>query len=421
MNASSRNSRRTFLKMAAMSGAALGTGLAVPRSVHAAGSDLLTVGLIGCGGRGAGAAGNALAGRKETKLIAMGDLFRDQAVRMAGTLKAQFNDRVDVPEERIFDGFDAYTKVIACNPDIILLGAPPGFRPLHYMAAVQARKHVFMEKPCCVDAPGYRLVMKANQMADDNGLKVTVGLQRRHSKSYNDAIPKLQEGAIGKILFLRCYWNGEHAHGGYGGEPPKQRELEWQIKNWNHFCWLSGDHIVEQHVHNIDVCNWILKDAHPTEANGMGGREVRKKSNMYDHHFVEFTYADGTKMYSQCRQIGGCWNPVTEFAHGTTGSMELGGNGNDGYEKEHVNLVAAIKSGAKLNDGWHGANSTMTAVLGRMATHSGQVVLWDKAVQSEESLAPEYSSLDAKPPVTVGPDGLYPVDVPGVYKPYKNV
>ena len=178
---------------------------------------------------------------------------------------------------------------------------------------------------------------------------------------------------------------------------------------------------MEQHVHNIDVCNWVMKDEHPVQANGMGGRQVREKSNMYDHHFVEYTYADGTKMYSQCRQIAGCWNPVTEYAHGTKGIRELGSNGSDGYVTEHADLVTAIKSGAKLNDGWHGANSTMTAILGRMATHSGMIVEWDQAVKSDETLGLKVLALDAKPPITVGENGLYPVDIPGIYRPYEGV
>jgi predicted dehydrogenase len=266
----------------------------------------------------------------------------------------------------------------------------------------------------------YRSLMETNELADKKGLRVVVGLQRRHSQRYCELVPKIQDGLLGKLSLLRCYWNGAHASGGYPGEPPKAGELEWQLRNWNHFCWLSGDHIVEQHIHNIDVCNWVMQDQHPVTANGMGGRQVRMKSNMYDHHFVEFTYADGTKMYSQARQIAGCWNPVTEFAHGSKGETELGTNGNDGYVQEHADLVAAIKNGTPLNDGWHGANSTMTAILGRMATHSGVIVEWDKAVESNETLAPAIEELGAEPPVTVGSDGLYPVDTPGIYKPYEG-
>ncbi len=413
-------SRREFLKKAstASAGITLAAGLSIARTAHAAGSDVLKLALVGCGGRGTGAAFNALEARNDVKVVALADLFPERAKGAANHLKRQFGERADVSDDMLFGGFDAYEKAIAAGADVILLATPPGFRPQQYAAAIEAGKHVFMEKPCCVDAPGYRQLMEANKLADEKGLKVAVGLQRRHSSRYNELIPKLHAGDIGKILLMRCYWNGGHAAGGYGGEPPKEREMEWQIRNWNHFCWLSGDHIVEQHVHNIDVCNWVMKDEHPTEANGMGGRQVRKKSNMYDHHFVEFTYGDGTKMYSQCRQMANTWNAVAEYVHGDKGSMDLGSNGSDGYRQEHADLVAAVKDGITLNDGWHGANSTMTAILGRMATHSGKVVKWDEAVKSNERLGPDKLALDATPPVTVGPDGLYPVDVPGIYKPY---
>ncbi len=359
------------------------------------------------------------------QLVALADIFGEQVEKAAERLKASHADRATVGKDMMFSGVDAYKQAIACGADVIMLATPPGFRPDQYLAAIQAGKHVFMEKPLCVDAPGYRTLMKANQMADDNGLKVAVGLQRRHSQHYTGNIARLHDGELGDMILLRAYWNGSFASQGYDGAPPKQGEMEWQIRNWNHFNWLSGDHIVEQHVHNIDVCNWIMKDQHPVEANGMGARQVRMKSGMYDHHFVEFTYADGTKMYSQCRQMPNCWPEVNEYAHGTKGSKELGGqvgkNGNDGYQQEHADLVMAIRNGTKLNDGWHGANSTMTAVMGRMATHSGGLIKWDDAVKSDEKLGPDNFTLDGDPPITVAQNGLYPVDIPGIYDPAKAV
>jgi predicted dehydrogenase len=416
----SDQSRRQFLKTTAAAGAAMTVSLDVARSAHAAGSDVLKLALIGCGGRGTGAVVQALNARKDVQLFALADIFPEQVEGAAKRIKEMHGDRVNVDQDRMFVGADAYKDAIACGADVIQLATPPGFRPEHYLAAIDAGKHVFMEKPVCVDAPGYRTVMKANQIADDNGLKVAVGLQRRHSKYYTGNIAKLHDGQLGDIVLLRAYWNGNFGWQGYNGKPPEEGEMEWQVRNWNHFNWISGDHIVEQHVHNIDVCNWIMKDQHPVEANGMGSRLVRKNSEMYDHHFVEFTYADETKMYSQCRQMPNCWPEVNEYARGTKGSMELGGrvgnNGNDGYTQEHADLFDAIRNGTGQNDGWHAANSTMTAVLGRMATHSGAVVKWDDAVKSDEKLGPDKFSLDAEPPVTVGPDGLYAVDIPGVYK-----
>lgn len=418
MSSSPRTSRRSFLQTSAAAGAALAVNLDIARSAHAAGSDMLKLGLVGCGGRGKGAAANAVKARKDVEIVALGDLFPDQLKVAMQQLKPALGDRLNVNEDKLFPGVDAYQKVIDSGVDIVMLATPPGFRPQHYAAAVSAGKHVFMEKPLTVDAPGYRQLMETNKLADEKGLKVVVGLQRRHSERYNEVVPKVQDGVVGKPMLLRCYWNGAHASAGYPGEPPKDGEMEWQIRNWNHFCWLSGDHIVEQHIHNIDVCNWVMKDEPPVTANGMGGRQVRMKSNMYDHHFVEFTYADGTKMYSQARQIAGCWNPVTEFVHGSKGEMELGTNGSDGYEQEHADLVTAIKNDTRLNDGWHGAKSTMTAILGRMATHSGVVVKWEEAVKSDESLVPKVLDLSAEPPITVSDNGLYRVDMPGLYKPY---
>lgn len=413
---SNQATRRQFLETAAVTGATLAASVNFSRMAHAAGGDRIKLALVGCGGRGTGAANDALSARTDVELVAFADLFRDRAKNAAAVLKEKHPDRVTADDDHLFGGVDAYQQAVACGADVIMLATPPGFRPQHYATAIQAGKHVFMEKPVCVDVPGYQLCMQTNELADKKGLKVAVGLQRRHSQFYLDHIARLHDGEVGKLHLLRCYWNGAHASGGYPGDPPKDQELEWQIRNWNHFCWLSGDHIVEQHVHNIDVCNWIMKDQHPVEAMGMGGREVRKKSNMYDHHFVEFTYPEGIKMYSQCRQIAGCADLVAEYAHGDKGMMELRDNGNDGYRREHADLAAAIKDGGRLNDAWHSANSTMTAILGRMATHSGDLVTWEQAVKSTERLGPEKLDLGGKPPITVGEDGLYAVDVPGVYE-----
>ena len=289
-----------------------------------------------------------------------------------------------MPEDRVFIGFDAYQKAIAAGPDIVLLATPPGFRPIHYAAAVAAGKHVFMEKPCCVDAPGFRSLMETNKLADEKGLKVVVGLQRRHSSEFLGKVKRIQDGALGEIMFMRAYWNGGPIW--VRERKPEQTEMEYQMRNWYHFVWLCGDHIVEQHVHNLDVCNWVKGD-HPIKANGMGSCHCRRTTEssigqIYDNHFVEFTYKDGTKLYSQCRQQPNTWeqrHPVRprrrRACEGTARQ-----SGGDGYKQEHVDLVDAIRKGEKLNDGWHGATSSFTAVLGRMATYSGQEVNWDEAV-----------------------------------------
>lgn len=418
MHETNSTSRRDFLKTTtvAAAGTALAGGLSIARSAHAAGDEQIKIALVGCGGRGTGAADNCLSVDNKIKLVAMADVFAD---RLKGSLNALKNGRggqVDVPPERQFVGFDAYQKAIDSGVDIVLLCTPPGFRPVQYSAAIKAGKHVFMEKPCCVDAPGFRLLMDANKLADEKNLRVAVGLQRRHSNEYRLKIKQLHDGAVGDLILLRGYWNCSMFSDGFGGRG-NAPEMEFQLRNWNFFRWLSGDHIVEQHVHNIDVCNWAKND-HPVEANGMGGRGARKNAQIFDHHMVEFTYKDGSRFLSECRQMGGCWDSVTEIVHGSKGVMPLGGNGSDGYVNEHADLIAAIRKGGMLHDGWHGATSSMTAVFGRMATYSGRVVHWDDAVAKGPNELPEKLALDANPPQMPDKDGSYPVPVPGQYKPY---
>ena len=438
MSHTKKPSRRDFLKTSAatLAPAALAGSLSISRSAHAAGDDQLKVALIGCGGRGNGAAGNLLGSCQNVKLVATADAFQDKAEGAAKGLKAKFGDKVDVPPERIFWDFDNYKKAIDCGVDMVILATSPGFRPIHYKAAIEAGKHVFMEKPCCVDAPGFRSLLETNKLADEKGLKVGVGLQRHHQLPYIETIKRIKDGALGDLQFLRAYWNG-------GGvwvrdRKPEQTEMEYQMRNWYYFVWLCGDHICEQHVHNLDVCNWIKGD-HPVEANGMGGRQVRNGKNfhndvgtIYDHHFIEYTYADGAKMFSQCRHIVNCWNNVSEAAHGAKGTSncagridgenqwQFSGGGQSPYDQEHIDLVKAIRSGETYNEGHYGATSSFTAVLGRMATYSGQVVKWDEAVEKGPCEMPETFAWDAKPPVVPDENGSYEhaVPMPGVYKPF---
>jgi myo-inositol 2-dehydrogenase / D-chiro-inositol 1-dehydrogenase len=415
-------SRRDFLKgsTAAAAGLALAGGMNLARTAHAAGGDELKVALIGCGGRGTGAAGQCLDSCKNVKLIAVADAFENNAKGCLDLLRKEPEraPKIDVPADRVFVGFDAYQKAIAAGADVVLLATPPGFRPMHYAAAIAAGKHVFMEKPVCVDAPGFRSVMETNKLADEKGLRVAAGLQRRHSKDYVSQIKKIQDGSLGDLTLLRAYWNGGAIW--IRDRQPKQTEMEYQMRNWYHFVWLCGDHIVEQHVHNLDVCNWAKGD-HPVKANGMGSCHVRNNrgvGQIYDNHFVEFTYKDGTKLYGQCRQQPNEWEGVTQFIHGVKGAKEFRSNGSDGYTQEHVDLINAIRNGEKLNDGWHTATSCMTAVLGRMATYSGQEVNWDDAVAKGPDEMPKKYAFDADPPAMPDKDGNYPVAMPGVYKPY---
>ena len=431
----SRTSRRDFIKRSSLlvAGGAVAGRLSIARAAHAYGSDTIKIGLVGCGGRGTGAAVQAMnTTGGEVRLVAMADAFADQVQKAYRGVKGQHGDKVDVPKDRQFSGFDAYKYVLEADIDMVILATPPGFRPQHFEEAVKAGKHVFMEKPVAVDAPGVRRVLAANEEAKKKGLAVAVGLQRHHEDAYKETIARLQDGAIGDIILTRAYWNGAGVW--TRGREPQQTELEYQMRNWYYFNWLCGDHIVEQHIHNLDVINW-LKNGYPVSAQGQGGREVRTGADtgqIFDHHMIEFTYADGSKMLSQCRHIPNCWNSVSEHAHGSKGECDISGakiydskgertwsygrDGRDGHQQEHHDLFAILRKGEIPNEGEYGALSTMTAILGRMATYSGQMINWDEALNSKLSLADTDSltSMDSQAPVQPNEDGKYPVPVPGV-------
>jgi myo-inositol 2-dehydrogenase/D-chiro-inositol 1-dehydrogenase len=338
-----------------------------------------------------------------------------------------------VPRERQFVGFDAYKRVLETDIDLVILATPPGFRSLHFEAAVKAGKHIFAEKPVATDAPGVRRFLAANALAKKQNLAVAVGLQRHHERAYMETMKELHDGIIGDITSARAYWDG----GGVWVRPRQagQSELEYQMRNWYYFNWLCGDHIVEQHIHNIDVINWLM-DGYPVSAQGMGGRQVRtgdEYGQIFDHHFVEFTYANGAKMYSQCRHIKGCWNSVSEHCQGTKGRADISGakiydpsdtmifqskGTRGGHQQEHHDLFAVLRKGERPNEGDYGAYSTMTAIFGRMATYSGQMLKWDDALNSEIALADfdSLTSFDDQAPVQPLDDGSYPIPVPGKTK-----
>jgi hypothetical protein len=429
-------SRREFLKSSSIlvAGASLAGGLSVARSAHAAGSDAIKLALIGSGGRGVGAASQLMTADKNLQLVAIADAFDKRAGDALQRLKKQFGDQVTATPEHVFTGLKAYEQAIASGADLIVLATPPGFRPLQYKAAIEAGKHVFMEKPCCVDAPGYRMLMETNKLADEKKLLVGVGLQRRHQPNYIETIQRIHDGAIGDVITLRVYWNG----GGIWnrGREEGMTEMQYQVHNWYHFCWLSGDNIGEQHIHNIDIGNWVKGDQHPVEANGMGSCTARYlgqnqgTGQIFDQHFVEFTYADGSKMFSQCRHMKGCYNSVSEAAHGTQGTSNCAGGIEggaawkfdgpkvNGHLQEQVDLVAALRAGERYNEGYYGANSSMTAVLGRIANYSGKVVKWDELVAKGGSEFPRDLAWDAPAPVQKDADGNYPIPMPGEYSPY---
>jgi predicted dehydrogenase len=428
--------RRKFVKTSSLAAGGLLLSPSLLRAkAHIDGDDAIRVGLIGCGGRGTGAAVQALLSGQNVKLVAMADAFRDRLDKSYDGIKSELeNNELDaamlaVDEEHKFVGFDAYAEVIPLC-DVVLIATPPGFRPQHFEAAVAAGKHIFMEKPVAVDAPGVRRVLAAAEEAKKKKLNVVVGLQRHYQKVYQEWVDRLHDGAIGDITAAYVYWNS----GGVWVRPrqPGMTEMEYQMRNWYYFNWLCGDHINEQHIHNIDVGNWV-KQAYPVMAQGMGGRRMRtgkEHGEIFDHHYVEFTYEDGTKMISQCRHWKGTPNKVTEAFQGTRGSAPAPGQILDShghslldyndrkdpnpYQVEHDVLFAAVAKGDyKFADAENAAKSTMTAILGRMATYSGQDVSWDDALASELDLSPAKYAWDAEPPILPNADGYYPVAVPG--------
>ena len=396
----------------------------------------IKVALVGCGGRGTGAAAQALAADPDVRLVAMADVFVDRAEECFSSLseKNEHSDRLSVNEETVFIGFDAYKKAIDMA-DVVILTTPPAFRPVHFQYAIMKNKHVFMEKPVATDVAGIKQVLAAGKAARQKKLNVVVGLQRHYQRNYRSVKKLIDRKRIGNLVSGQVYWNS----GGVWVKPrkPQQTELEYQMRNWYYFNWLCGDHIVEQHIHNIDVANWFI-GAVPVSAQGMGGREVRTgpdHGQIYDHHFVEFTYPNGQIISSQCRHQKGCMNRVEEVFQGEKGSVVVNSNhygliksrkgrviyNHDGendinpYQQEHNELFAAIKTGEyKMDDTDLGAKSTMTAILGRMVTYSGQIITWDQAMGFNHKLVPELHSFNDNAPVQPDQNGQYPIPVPGV-------
>ncbi len=426
-------SRRDFIKGSSL----LLAGGAIPASPTRSlpttvGAEPIRIGLIGCGGRGTAIAQQALSPTHgEVRLVAMGDVFEDRLQQSMRALRSGPNrDRVEIDPQRRFVGLEAYRRVIDSDVDLVILATPPGFRPLQFAEAVAAKKHVFAEKPVAIDAPGVRQFLATCEQAADRKLAVAVGLQRRHEPAYQAMIARLQDGAIGRINFCRAYWNQGASWS--RSRSKQQTELEFQLRNWGYFNWLSGDHIVEQHVHNLDVINWLL-GSHPERAQGSGGRQVRTAADfgqIYDHHSVEFTYPNGVKLLSMCRQIPNCWNAVGEFAHGSEGWADLAAGkifdrnnqliweadpGRRGHAGELENLFAALRSGIYPNEGYFAAESTMTAIMGRMATYSGKEVTWSRCLNSSQSFADVAKLRTLNDPAPCQPDknGHYDVAQPG--------
>lgn len=415
-----KQSRRDFVKattVAAVGGSIAAQFNSIP-GAYAAGSDLIKVGLIGCGGRGTGAVHNVFEGAKGVKLIAMGDAFKDRLDEGRADIRKKHEDKMDVPDSRCFVGFDAFEKVIACDVNYIILATPPAFRPAHLEAAVKAGKHIFTEKPVAVDGPGIRRVLALFDEAKSKNLGIAAGTQRRHQKGYIETMKRIHDGQIGDLVAARCYWN-------QGGLWKKDREqswsdLEWQMRNWLYFTWLSGDHIVEQHVHNIDVVNWAMK-AHPVKAVGMGGRQARTEpayGHIYDHFAIDYEYENGMHLMSMCRQIQGAAGNVSEALVGTKGNCQANNYTITGaqswrfredeinpYVQEHTDLIESIRNGSPINELKNVAESTLSAIMGRMSAYTGKAVSWEQALNSKEDLVPKK--------LAWGPMPVPPVAIPG--------
>jgi predicted dehydrogenase len=397
-------SRREFLKTStvAVVGGAMTGSLLINRSAHAAGSDTLKIGLIGCGGRGGGAVGNAFAADSNIKLTALADAFADQLQAKLAQLKKEAPERVAVEPDHCFVGFDAYQKLLATDVDVVILATSPHFRPAHLKAAIASGKHVFCEKPVAVDAPGVRSVLETTEEARKKNLSIVSGLCYRYDPPKRELIQRVHDGAIGDIQAMQVSYNtGTLWH---HGRNAAWSEMEYQMRNWLYFTWLSGDFNVEQHVHSLDKASWAMHDEPPLRATGLGGRQVRVEEpwgNIYDHFAVVYEYANGVKLFSQCRQMAGCSIDVSDHLIGSKGSAEMmraeitgpqswhyHGPKANMYEEEHKALFAGIRSGNPLNNGVYMALSTMLAIMGRMASYTGQTLTWDQCLGSSENLSP---------------------------------
>lgn len=421
--------RREFLKTSTgiAVGATLAGTLAVPRSVHAGASETLRIGLIGCGGRGTSAVCNALNASPQNVLTAVGDAFADFARKSLNQLRRdeQYQGQVQVAEEHIFAGFDAYKQVIDSGVDVVILAEPPHFRPKHLAYAVEQGKHAFVEKPVAVDAPGVHSIIDTCNKARQKGLAIVSGLCWRYHPAVRETVRRIVEDkAIGDIVAIQsCYNAGTLWH---RGDNPNWSRMEYQIRNWLYFTWLSGDHIVEQAVHSLDKTAWLQGDIQPVQAFGLGGRQQRtgpEFGNIYDHHTVFYEYPTGVRVFFTCRQQQGCSNYTDELVLGTRGRAEILKYRIEGdkpwqydgpeaknfgimYDMEHAELFRSIREGKPINDGHYMANSTMLGIMGRMCTYTGQTLTWDQCFNSQEQLGPaEYAWTDDVPPCEVAIPG----------------
>ena len=424
-----RPSRRDFLKKTTMAAAAglSAAAIARPLAVHAAGGDVLRVGLVGCGSRGTGAAAQALHADKNVKLTAMADVFADRMESSLAGLKKEEDvaAKIDVPPERRFAGVDGYKQLLAGGVDVVLLCSTPHFRPAHLKAAVEAGVHIFAEKPVAVDAPGVRSALASCEEAKKKRLSLVSGLCLRYFYGFQEVVKRIRDGQIGKVTTL--YANDYRGPIWLKKREPDWTDMHYQMRNWYYYTWLSGDFNVEQHVHFLDVCAWAMGDRYPAKAIGMGGRQQRtapEYGNIYDHHSVVYEYEDGARLVSNTRQQRECAGDMSAQVIGSRGvaSFRESRNGltvtsdsekwvfrgkdNDIYQTEHDELFASIRSGKPVNNGEYMAKSTLLAILGRMATYTGQQITWDQALNSQEDLTPSSYAWGPAPEVKIAVPGV---------------
>jgi len=435
-------SRREFLKKT--SGALAGATLAgaIGARAYSAEQNTIRIALVGCGGRGTGAAVNALSTKGPTQLVVMADVFDNRLQTSLKSLSSQFPGQLDVPRDRRLPGLDGYKKAIdAIAPGgVVILATPPAFRPIHLEYAVARGCHVFMEKSFAVDAPGIRRVLKAGELATKKKLKIAGGLMSRHYTPLELAVSKLHEGIIGEVI--TCWAYREHGPVGLAPKPPGFSELAHQIRNYSCFTWLNGSFILDWLIHNIDVCCWC-KNAWPVSAQGQGGRQVRTQPDqLFDHYSVEYTFPDGTRLLAQGRHMDNCWGFFGDIIHGSKGSAVLGegiprprifkghlqtsenviweydGPRHNAYQNEHDLLFEAIRKDIPYNEAERSAYAAMAGILGRMAAESGQMITWEQAMASNLELAPglDRYTIESDPPVKPNTQGRYPIAMPGQTK-----
>ncbi len=410
--------RRTFLSTTAATAALAG----LAPSVHAAGSDTIKIALIGAGGRGKGAVRDSLAADKNTKLVAICDIFEDFLETAHKELSQQYKDRVDVPKERLFSGFDGYKQLIdTVDCDIVFLTTPPGFRPVHLAYAVDKGKHVFAEKPMAVDAPGVRSVIESAKKAKEKNLLCASGYCFRYEFAKRETVKRIHDGAIGDVVNIQATYNTGPIW--YRDVKPDWDEMKVQVRNWYYYSWLSGDFIVEQHCHNLDKAMWVLKDELPIAATGLGGRQVRtdpKFGNIFDHFSTVFEYANGQRVFSYCRQMPKCHGDISDNVYGTKGVAKLmshtintggkiwfyDGPETNMYVQEHKDFIASIRAGKPINDMENAAKSSLMGILGREACYTGKRIEWNAMMNSKMSMAPKSYEW--------GPNPVRPIPMPGV-------